>query len=282
MRSRNVNTLLSKTIGIRPTRSRDLLRLRVLKALSRERVLSAVPAARLRELELSSVRVAHSRELELSSVPAARSKELELSSVRVAHSRELELSSVPAARLRELELSSVRVAHSRELELSSVRAAPSKALVLSAVPAARSKELVLSAVRVARSKELVLSSVRIAHSKELERYCVRKASFKLPGPPPTPPALPDPTVQTPSRSSRTSRGLTIVRESEVDPGMPHLHSVSACTPEPPTVGCNLSISMGKSFGLRMPWQCLSQVTVRPRELFPTRSLCTIGSGPAFF
>jgi hypothetical protein len=231
-------------------------------------VLLSVPAARLRELELSSVRAAPSKELVLSAVPAARSKELELSSVR-------------AARSKELELSSVRVAHSRELELSSVRAAPSKELELSSVRVAHSRELELSSVPAARSKELVLSAVRVARSKELERLSVRRASFMLPGPPPIPLALPDPTVQSLSRSNGISRRLRIGRESEVDHVLPHFHSVTASTPGPPTVGCNLSISMGKSFGLRMPWQCLSQMTVRPRELFPTRSLCTIGSGPAF-
>jgi hypothetical protein len=139
-------------------------------------------------------------------------------------------------------LSSVREDHSKEWER------------LSVLPAG-SKELVLSCGRVAHSREVELSSVRAAPSTELERFSVRKASLKHPGPPSTRPALGDQTVQTPSRSNRTSRSLTIGRESEVDPGIPHLHRVSACTPEPPTVGCNLSISMGKSSGLRMPWQC---------------------------
>jgi hypothetical protein len=68
----------------------------------------------------------------------------------------------------------------------------------------------------------------------------------------------------------------------VDQGMLEFHSVSPCTPGPPTVACNLWNSIGKFFGMRMPWQGLSQMTLKPRELFATRSLCMIGSSPAFF
>jgi hypothetical protein len=76
-------------------------------------------------------------------------------------------------------------------------------------------------------------SVRAARSKELERFSVRKASFKLPGPPSTPLALSDQTVQSLSRSDGTSRGLRIgrVRSGSRNASLPQRFSLHTRAPD---------------------------------------------------